>query len=237
MKKWYSSFLIGLMALSSVPVLGQSQLVRPALGGLAGSSASFEQALRAGGQSFIRSSMRVGNEALEAGMLSRVGKVAPTRQERLKCLAYEWCAGHLNASRLEKLVARNLIQAPFPGYYRDFTKEWKKFRQESHNSLRTLEVVLEAAYGEGALFEGHFVSSYQEVLALLQGKTKGSSALEALKQAFAQAQQKKTGFFLVTLQETEQYGHDVLLLDLKNTQFISLGQSIGRAYTNRQDVP
>ena len=226
MKKWYSVFVVGLLALSSVPVFGQGKLIRPALGSLPGGSSTFAQALRASGQACISSNVRVGKEALEAGMLSNVGKVAPTRKERLKYRAYELCAGYLNATYLEKLVARNLIQEPFPGYYKDFTRAWKAFKQEYYGSLRTLEVVLEAAYGEDALFEGHFVGSYQEVLALLQTQTNGTSALEALEKAFAQAQQKKAGFFVVTLQETAQYGHDVLLLNLKDTRFISLGQSI-----------
>lgn len=237
MKKWYSVFAVGLVALSSVTVFGQGKIVRPALGSLSGSSLTFGQALRVAGQSFIRSDVRVGKEALEAGMLSSVGKVAPTRKERLKCWAYEWGASHLNATHLEKLVARHLIQAPFPGYYTNFTKAWQKFRQEYYGNLRTLEVVLEAAYGEEPLFEGHFVGSYPEVLTLLQTQTKGTSALNALKEAFAQAKQKKIGFFVVTLQETAQYGHDVLLLDLKNAKFISLGQSIGRAQAAKRNAP
>ena len=237
MKKWCSVFVVGLLALSSVPVFGQGKLIRPALRSLTNGSLSFEQALRAEGQSFIRYNVRVGKEALEEGMLSSVGKVPPTCKEQLKCRAYEWGASVLNATHLEKLVARHLIQAPFPGYYTDFTKVWKKVRQQYHVKLHTLEVVLEAAYGEEALFEGHFVRSYPEVLTLLQTQTKGGPALNALEKAFAQAQQKKTGFFVVTLQETEQYGHDVLLLNLKDTQFISLGQSIGRAQAAKRNAP
>ena len=52
----------------------------------------------------------------------------------------------------------------------------------------------------------------------------------ALKQAFTQGRQKKSGFFVITVHETQEHGQDVLLLDLKNIQFISVSKSIGEAW-------
>ena len=196
----------------------------------------FVSRLRAGGQAYMVPNMRVGQEALNVGMLSRVGTARPTTADKLKYKAYELGQKHLSSATLDRLVERRFVKAPFPAYYVDFEKDWEETKENIHVNLRHLEVVLEAAYGEDTRFDGAFVTSYREVLKLLQQKNEQWAALDALKQALAQARQKKSGFFVITVHKTEEHEHDVLLLDLKNTKFISVGQSIGEAWM-KQHAP
>ncbi len=190
----------------------------------------FISRLRAGGQAYMVPNIQVGQETLYAGMLSRVGMARLTTADKLKYKAYELGQKHLSPAVLERLVARRLVKVPFPAYYMDFEKDWKEVKEEIQIDLRQLEVILEAAYGEETRFDGAFVTSYREVLELLQKENNSWAALGALKQAWAQARQKKSGFFVITVYKTEEHEHDVLLLDLKNKQFISVGQSIGEAW-------
>ncbi len=209
------------------PVWAQCLSIRPD---------GFISRLRAGGQAYMVPNIRVGQEALNAGMLSRVGMGRLTTADKLKYKAYEWGQKHLSPVALERLVERRLVKASFPAYYMDFEKDWEAVKENIHINLRQLEVILEAAYGEDTRFDGAFVTSYREVLELLQKENDPWAALGALKQAWAQARQKKSGFFVITVHKTEEHEHDVLLLDLKNMQFISVGQSIGEAWV-KQHAP
>ena len=131
---------------------------------------------------------------------------------------------------LERLVENQFVRIPFPAYYMDFEKAWEQAKEKTQINLRHLEVILEAAYGEETEFEGEFIPSYREVLDKLKRKEQGMMAWGALKQAFTQGRQKKSGFFVITVHETQEHGQDVLLLDLKNIQFISVSKSIGEAW-------
>ncbi len=190
----------------------------------------FISRLRAGGQAYMVPNLRVGQEALSAGMRSSVGRVPLTTKDKFKYKAYEISQKHLSPAMLERLVENQFVRIPFPAYYMDFEKAWEQAKEKTQINLRHLEVILEAAYGEETRFDGAFVTSYREVLELLQKENNSWAALGALKQALAQARQKKSGFFVITVHKTEEHEHDVLLLDLKNTKFISVGQSIGEAW-------
>ncbi len=196
----------------------------------------FISRLRAGGQAYIVPNMRVGQESLHVGMLSRVGMARLTMADRLKYKAYELGKKSLSSAMLDRLLERRLVKVPFPAYYIDFGETWNETKEKTHANLRTLEVILEAAYGEDTQFDGAFVASYREVLEFLQQENTHRTALDALKQASAQARQKKSGFFVITVYKTEEHEHDVLLLDLKNKQFISVGKSIGEAWV-KQHAP
>lgn len=227
--------LLGILLIAVCPFLSSAQVncLRPLMQSTAKPSA-FTQALRAGGRAYIVPNMRLGQEALEAGMRSCVGAVAPTLKEQLKCQAYQVCVAHFSPGKVNALVERALIKEPFPGYYFDFAKEWESFHRKTQVGLGRLEVILEAAYGEEVEMEGAFVPSYKQVLQALHQEKEGFTAREALKQAYSQALQKKTGFFILVVHKTPESGQDVLLLDLKNKQFLSLGQSVGAAWAAKQ---
>ncbi len=189
----------------------------------------FEQALRAGGLSYMVPNSRVGAEALNKGVTSKVG--TPSFKVRLKRKAYEVCARHFNPVKVETLLARHLIQEPFPAYFNSFEDSWADFAEQVGGKLGTLEVILEAAYGPEEQFEGMFLETYREVVQLSkQVLTQGTTAAKALENAYIQGAEKEKGFFVIRVQATAEHAQDVLLLDLhhvKEIQFISLRQSIG----------
>lgn len=192
---------------------------------------SFEQALRTGGLAYMVPNKRVGAEALQKGVSSSVGTVRPTLTSRLKCKAYELCARHFKSAKLDALVERQLAQESFPAYYESFPKEWAAFHENTKAQLGTLEVILEAAYGEEEQFDGVFVETYAEVVALSKHPVEeGVHAGKALSQAYSQAMTFENGFFVIRVKATAQHPQDVLLLDIKDAQqirWISMRQSIG----------
>ena len=194
----------------------------------------FISRLRAGGKMYMVPNLQVGREALRAGVRSCIGKAPLTSKVKFQYKAYEIGQKHLSPAILERLVERQLVKVPFPAYNIDFQKVWEQAKEKDHVTLRQMEVVLEAAYGEQTEFEGAFVSSFQEILNGLQRENQGWAAQGALKQAFTQGLQKRSGFFVITVHATQEHGHDVLLLDLKNIQFISVNGSIGEAWLNQQ---
>ncbi|MBR2082636.1 MAG: hypothetical protein IJ876_06495 [Elusimicrobiaceae bacterium] len=210
--------------LSSFPAFSQTQLIEKPLSG------SFIRNLRAGGQAYMVPNMRIGKEVLEAGIRSRIGLVPLTRKEKMQYRGYELCAPRLNEAKLQRLVERQLIKEPFPAYYTHFEKEWNRVQLQKGIQLSTLEVILDAAYGEETEFEGAFVPAYREIVIALQQEQEGFTSRAALKNAFTQALQLKSGFFVITVHENAEHGHDVLLLDLKKLEFISLGKSIGAVW-------
>ena len=219
-KKILILFLMGIVS----SVWAQRSVIKPD---------GFMSRLRAGGQAYVVSNIRIGQEALGAGILSRVGMMQLTTKDKLKYKAYEIGQKHLSPVMLERLLTYQLAKVPFPAYYMDFEKSWEQAKEKIHIDLRQLEVILEAAYGEETAFEGTFVTSYKEVLSALQQENSAFSAYEALKQAFAQGLEKESGFFVITVHQTDEHGQDVLLLDLKNMQFISVRKSMGKAWINQ----
>ncbi len=224
-----SILLLVFFTFSVAPVWAQHQLVKPL-------ADSFLSRLRAGGQSYMVPNMRIGQETLGAGIRSRIGMTLVTFKDRVKYKAYAVGSKHLSPVLLERLVARNLVKEPFPAYYLNFEKSWQNVPEVS---LGRLEVILEAAYGEEALFEGAFVPTYRDVLNIVAQQQLQFTARGALKQAYEQGLQKQSGFFVITVHETPEHGYDVLLLDVANKHFISVGQSIGQAWmqapTKKQD--
>ena len=206
-------FLVGMVNLAGA----QRAIIKPD---------GFLSRLRAGGQAYMVPNIRIGQEALGMGMLSRVGTLPLTSREKFKYKAYEIGQRHLSTAILEHLVASQLVKAPFPAYYMDFEKAWGRAREKDHVTLRHLEVVLEAAYGEDTGFEGVFVPSFREALSCVPHQELALTARGALKQAFEQGRQKHSGFFVITVHATQEHPADVLLLDLKNTQFISVNKSM-----------
>lgn len=195
---------------------------------------TFAARLRAGGQAYIVPHISIGREALRGGMLSRVGMQPLTSLEKVKYQVYNLGRKHLSQKALDRLVAQQLAQEPFPGYYVDFEKSWERAQEQISVTLGRLEVILEAAYGEDTPFEGAFVKTYREVLySLHPGKqtwTNEETLEKTLKETFKQACEKKEGFFMIIVRPTEEHGRDVLLLDLKNIKFISVNKSIGTAW-------
>ena len=224
MSLFKKTILFFFFSMSMLPVWGQRNVSK--LDG-------FMHRLRMGGQACIAADTRIGREALNAGIRSRVGVVPLTSRERIKYNVYNLGQKHLSTSLLNRLVARQVAKVPFPAYYIDFPKTWMQVREQDGVTLRQLEVILEAAYGEETEFEGSFVTTYREVLKLWQQKGAGMTALGALKQAFNQGLQKRNGFFVIEVHGSTQQGPDVLLLDLKNKQFISMGKSIGEAWMEK----
>jgi len=193
--------------------------------------ASFEQTLRASGLSYMVPNPRIGREALSKGISSKVGVVKPTLTSSLKCKAYELCARHFNSAKLDELVERNLVQEPFPAYYTSFSRAWEEFREKVDGKLGTLEVILEAAYGEEARFTGKFLQTYSEVIRFSkQLETDGEPVGNALAKAYSQGMKQETGFFALRVQADADHPQDVLLLDMKDVMhvhWISMRQSVG----------
>ena len=192
---------------------------------------TFEQALRAGGLSYMVPNKLVGAEALQKGVSSSVGTIRPTVMSRLKCKAYELCARHFKSAKLDALVERQLMQESFPAYYTSFSKSWALFQEKTKARLGTLEVILEAAYGEEEQFDGFFAETYGEVVELSKRVVKdGVKAADALAYAYSQAMMQESGFFVIRVKANEQHPQDVLLLDIKDGQqirWISMRQSVG----------
>lgn len=192
---------------------------------------SFEQTLRASGLSYMVPNSRVGGEALSKGVSSKVGVVKPSLANSLKCKAYEFCARHFNPAKLDEWVERNLVQEPFPAYYTSFPRAWEEFREKAGGKLGTLEVILEAAYGEDALFTGKFLQTYSEVVRFSKElETAGEPAGDALAKAYSQGMKQGIGFFALRVQAAADHPQDVLLLDIKDVKhvhWISMRQSVG----------
>lgn len=199
--------------------------------------ASFEQTLRASGLSYMVPNSRIGGEALSKGVSSQVGVVKPTLASNLKRKAYEFCARRFNPAKLDELVERNLVQEPFPAYYTSFSRAWEEFREKVGGKLGTLEVILEAAYGEDARFTGKFLRTYSEVVRFSkQLETNGEPAEYALAKAYSEGMKQETGFFALRVQADADHPQDVLLLDMKDAmhvQWISMRQSVGGEWMDK----
>ena len=207
--------------------VGSAQVVpvRPVASGFMGR-------LRASGQAYIKPNLLLGRETLLVGSQSKVGLYKPAFKEQLKCKVYQLCAPHFSPARMEKLLERKVLQIPFPAYYMNFPRQWAKFEEKYHGTLGSLEVILEAAYGEETAFSGAFVPAYRDVLEIFRHGGETQTAGCALEQAYQQAMEQKAGFFVITVHATPEHGYDVLLLDINNIQFISVVHSVGEVDGN-----
>lgn len=236
--KW---LVVGGMCVLLSPVYAQRNgfkpLVRtvpyPAWGDMAAAQMRlpFEQALRVGGLAYMVPNPRVGAEALHKGISSQVGVERPSFKTRLKRKAYDLFARRVSLDKLHALLERRLVQEPFPAYYVSFPRAWREFEEKVGGKLGTLEVILEAAYGPDARFDGCFLETYGEVVNFSKHAATAAGPLAAaLARAYGEGMEKENGFFALRLQADAQHPQDVLLLDIKNLQnvhFISLRQSIG----------
>lgn len=216
-------FLISLWLCAAAVAFAQRYVIKP------GATDGFLFRLRASGQTYMVANARIGQEALQAGMLSRVGVKPATIKERLQHQVYKLGQKYFPA-RLENLVKRRLADQPFPAHYLNFEKSWEQVHEQVNLSLHHLEVVLEAAYGEETTFGGAFVATFKQVLSYFGEQREMLSAQEALKRAYQQGLEEQNGFFVITVHATPTHAADVLLLDLKNQNFISVGKSMGSAW-------
>ena len=185
---------------------------------------SFPAALRQGGLSYIERSEQIGKEAI--GVSSAIG----TQPHRLyyKTKDKTQFLGDKISSALARFVAGTQKDFPiFTAYYKSFPQE----RIRCKKPLGIYEGILEAVYGQGATFDGMFVRSFDDVLALTRQPVKEQlSAQEAMKKAAQQAYEIKSGFFVITVAGNDHRAKDVLLVDLQSNRFISVNQSKARVW-------
>ena len=180
---------------------------------------SSQAALRQGGLSYIERNAQVGQE-ITAGN-SMVGTLPYQTYHKIKDNT------HFLGDKISSAVARALAGTSkdffvFPAYYKSFPQE----RIDYQKPLGIYECILEAAYGENATFDGMFVRSFDEAIALTQQPVKEPlSAAQAMDKALQQADKVKSGFFVITVTGNEHRAKDVLLLDLSKNRFISLNKS------------
>lgn len=132
----------------------------------------------------------------------------------------------------ERLVASRVLASQFPGFEMNFSKSYAAFKESSDLSwTRELTDMLKTAYGLQAQFAGSFETSLQNVVSLAdRAPFRWQTASVALEDAWYDGMQKKSGFFIIRVKAPIlPEGTDVLLLDMKNRQFISLSKSIFEA--------
>lgn len=132
----------------------------------------------------------------------------------------------------ERLVASRVLASQFPGFEMNFPKSYTVFKESTDLSwTRELTDMLKTAYGLQAQFAGSFETSLQNVFSLAdRAPFRWQTASAALEDAWYDGMQKKSGFFIIRVKAPIlPEGTDVLLLDMKNRQFISLSKSIFEA--------
>lgn len=187
-------------------------------------SRSFEAGLREGGQWYISRNTQIGKEIM-AGE-SVVGTPSYRTYHNVKNKT-QFLGENLSSTLARRMAGtvRNLPQ--FPAYYQSFPRELA----ESGKTLGVYEGILEAAYGVHTLFDGTFVRTFDEALALTTKPVNCRlSAQAAINEAITKAAQVKSGFFVIVVGGNERRAKDVLLLDLHKHRFISLNRSRARMW-------
>ena len=194
--------------------------------------------VRIGGQSYIHISPQLGREAILPLGGSVIGNAG--QQKYLRTLQKtDWLG-----SKISNIIARQVAKVPqpkvFPGFIVSFADRWMNFRHTTGHTIESLSVILEAAYGERAVAEGHFVSSFEEVRALTTTPVdEGVSFAEALRNAYAEGQKMKNGFFVVQVKGNLFRPKDTLVLELSTEGnipgfcWISVNRSAGHAWEER----
>ena len=199
---------------------------------------SMSAGLRAGGRSYIRISPTFGREVLAPTGSSVIGNAG--QQKYWRTLQKTNWLGPKISNQIARQVAKVPRPEAFPGVIVSFKDKWAEFHQTTGHTLESLSVVLEAAYGESASAEGSFVSSFEEVRALSTTPVlEGVDFLQAMRDAFAQAQEVKNGFFVLRIKGNADRPKDTLVLALSGEEnspgfyFISLNRSAGHAWSRR----
>ncbi len=218
-------------AQGNVLVKGGTKIARAA-----NRSIPWQKAVRMGGLSYMVPSAQLGAETLRGANRSIIGTPEHIRMNRVASLLSPLGTNlsHIIADKLVK--PSDKLPVNFSGYYPDFPKSWQQFVARTNSHGGRLEVILEAAYGEAHNFFGRFVATFDEVVALAGSPVKHPvSAREALNQALTQAEDIKHGFFVIQVVGNEHRPKDTLLLDLKNSTYISYNKSKANAWAKAID--
>ncbi len=228
--------------LMSCPLFAQRNFLKPVMKGLSSSAGEyvanpvqlpFEKAVRIGGQAHVVANTQIGQEILRGKHNSVIG--TPEH------LHFNQVAGRVGflGSTISRTIAKQVLKpaevppARFPGYYTDFVQAWRTFNQRTQSKGGCLEILLEAAYGEDAQFEGTFVPTFNEVMKMAEIAVENPvSARQALEQARTQGRELKSGFFVIRVAGNTQRPKDTLLLDLDQVNFITLNRSKARAWAS-----
>ncbi len=191
----------------------------------------WEKAVRIGGLSCVRPQEQVGVEILRGRDNSFIGSIDHMRFDRV--LNHTYFLG----STLSRAVAQQIVKPVtlppqrFVGFYPNFPQAWRHFMARTKSTGGIFEVILEAAYGESEQFSGHFVSTFNEVMALADSPVEYPvQAQKAFKQALTQAKELESGFFVIRIAGNDQRSKDTLLLDVEQVGFISYNHSKGNAW-------
>lgn len=173
--------------------------------------------------------LRIG-QALLAPKLPAIGE---TSLYARKVQLGEHLLPKISSNLSEKLVARHIVEAGFPGYITNFGNTFRSFKEQSDLSwTQELRKTLDS-YGEGARFSGNFVPSFERAVNYLETATNWVGAsVSALNDAWLSGIQRKSGFFVIGVRQPGGL-KDVLLLDVKEKRFISLGESKRLAEDNK----
>ncbi len=191
----------------------------------------WKKAVRLGGLSYVKPNYRLGHEIMNGHKNSYIGSDEHIRFERTVLRT------HFLGERISRFIAEQVVNPTempprsFPGFYADFPHTWEAFTARTHSTGGRLEVLLEAAYGDEAQFSGHFVRSFNEVMELAVSPVQYPlSARQALERARREAQEEKTGFFVIRVAGNFRRPKDTLLLDLEHSQYISYNHSLANRW-------
>ena len=148
---------------------------------------------------------------------------------------------------LERLIAARLIETSFPGYMADCNKEYKQAVAVGFGPNEWKQIL--STYEEGTRFYPLFVRSWREVVELRitaydYPEREWLSTLEPVVDHMVNAvTYNKSGFVIVLKMRTNRFNimqfdeKDVLILDLKGKQLISLNRTLSTAkrYQHTQD--
>lgn len=233
------TFLLLSFLLSTTFVCAQTPLVRGVVGSVSKKSAeqavtqqaaksavtrSFEKGVRQGGLNYVERNTQIGREIMAGSSLvgTPMYQTYQTVRDNTRFLGK-----NISSAMARKLAGTTKDLPTFPAYYKSFSHEFAR----SGKNLRPYETILEAAYGQHVLFEGTFVSTFDEALAFTQRPVTCSlSAQEAMEKATEQGLKVKSGFFVLAVGGNNRRVKDVLLLDLHKDRFISLNRSRARMW-------
>lgn len=123
-----------------------------------------------------------------------------------------------------------IAQAALPGYTLNFSQEFYRVLADDPQKIKQLINRLETAFLPGHTYEGHFLPTFDEVVALTHVPVEvGTSLEQALSRAIRHSTYIKNGFFTIVVSGNDRRAREVFVLDLKRNRWIGVNHSQGQA--------
>ena len=193
--------------------------------------AASRKAIQKTGRSYMVPNKQIGREILRGVNQSIIGTPEHVRFNTIATNT-KFLGESISRNIAKKIVKPTEIPpVSFSGFNQNFPAAWADFRYRHHSKGGHLTVLLDAAFGDKPQFMGHFVKTFDEVIALAHSPIEvGYTSVTALKQAIAQGKELKTGFVVIRVAGNARRPKDTLILDLAHDNYISFNSSQSRLW-------